>query len=121
MLERHGRGEVDDRRLRLGDRQPLVDPRLELGQVVAGLRGARLLKATMLAAVDHFLGGEGLDLLGQLGRRAVAEGAHALDEKGLALGKGGGQRVVDGGRDGIAAVPPARRSRRRGRSAGRAA
>ena len=38
----------------------------------------------MLAAVDRLLRGEGLDVLGELGRRAVAELAHAFDEKGLA-------------------------------------
>jgi len=43
----------------------------------------------MLAAVDRFLRSERLDLLGQLRRRAVAELAHALDEKGFADREGG--------------------------------
>ena len=54
------------------DRQPLFDLRLELRQVVAGI-GRALVERVMLAAVDRLLRGEGLDLLGQLGRRAVAE------------------------------------------------
>src|SRR5436190_18380489 len=65
----------------------------------------------MFAAMDHFLGGETLDLLRQLGRRAVAMVAHRLDEERLALGKGRRQRVVEGGRVGVAAVPPAPRLR----------
>ena len=38
----------------------------------------------MLAAVDHFLGGEALDCLGKLRRSALTKGANALHEKRLA-------------------------------------
>ena len=57
---------------------------------------ARRLNASMLAAVDRFLRRERLDLLGKLGRRAFAKSANALDEEGLALGKGRRQCVVEG-------------------------
>ena len=106
--------------LALRDRQPLLDLRFELRQVVARIRRA-LVERVMLAAVDRFLGGEALDLLGELGRRAVAERADALDEKGLADREGRRQRVVDSSRFDAPAVPQARRGRRRGRSGGRAA
>ena len=75
----------------------------------------------MLAAVDRFLGGEGLDFAGQLGRGAVAVAAHAFDEKGLAFREGRRQRIVERGRDRVAAVPPARRAVARARTCGRAA
>ncbi len=61
----------------------------------------------MLAAVDDLLGGERLDLLGQLGRRALSKGADALDKKGFSDGKGRRQRIVERRRHGIASVPPA--------------
>ncbi len=109
MLERHGRREADDRRLGLGDREPLLDPRLQLRQVVAGVGGAAV-EGEMLAAVDHFLGGERLDFLGQLRVGAVAERAHAFDEEGLAAREGRRQRVVNSGRFDPSAVPqPLRR------------
>src|SRR4051794_10028434 len=82
MLECHGRGETDDRRLPARDRQSLLDLRFELRQIVARVRRA-LVESVVLAAVDRFLRREALDFLGELGRSAVAEGAHAFDEKGL--------------------------------------
>ena len=88
----------------LGDRKAAFDLRLELRQVVARVRRAAV-EGGMLAAVDRFLGGEGLDLLGQLGRRAVAKGAHAFDEEGLADREGRRQSVVDGGGLDPPAVP----------------
>jgi len=61
----------------------------------------------MLAAVDRFLGGERLDVGGELRRCAFPKGSHALDEEGLAGGKSRGQSVVNcSGRD-IAAMPQA--------------
>src|SRR5688572_2899213 len=105
MLERHGRGEVDDRRAGLGLLEPLVDSFLERSDVVAGLDRA-LVEGDMLAAVHHLLGGEGADLLGEPWRRSVAEGADALDEKGLALGKGDRKRVVERAAIGVAGQPP---------------
>ena len=45
MLERHGRREADDRRPAPRDRQPLLDLRLELAEVVARF-AARLLNAS---------------------------------------------------------------------------
>ena len=104
MLERHGRREADDRRLRLGDAQAILDLLLQLRQIVAGV-GRAAVERVMLAAVDRFLGGECLDLLGELGRRALAEGANALDEERLAGGEGGRKRIVDCGRLDAPAMP----------------
>ena len=86
------------------------DRALELRQVVAGIRRA-LVERVMLAAVDRFLRGEGLDLLGELGRRAFAERADALDEIGLAHREGRRQRIVDSSRFDAPAVPKTRRGR----------
>ena len=72
MLQPHRRREADDRRLGPGHGKPHLDPFLQLGQVIAGVGGA-VVEREMLAAVDHFLGGERLDFLGQLRFRAVAE------------------------------------------------
>ena len=63
----------------------------------------------MLAAVDRLLGGEALDLLGQLLRSALAELPDAFDEEGFALGEGRRERIVECGRERIAAMPPAAR------------
>jgi hypothetical protein len=89
-----------------GDRQPHLDPVLERLQIVAGLERA-LVELDVLTAVHHLLGDERLDLGGELGRSAVAELAHALDEEGLAFREGGGKRVVEGASDRVAAHPPA--------------
>src|SRR4051794_27256986 len=89
MLERHGRRDIHDRRPVLGDREPLRHSLLELRQIVSSVSGA-LVERVMLAAVDSFLGGEALYLLGELGRRAFAERAHAFDEISFANRKGGG-------------------------------
>ena len=110
MLERHGRGDVDDRRPALGDRQPLGHPLLELGQIIASVGGA-LVERVMLAAVDRFLRGEALDLFGELGRGALAERPHAFDEIGFADREGRGQRVVNSGRFDAPAVPQSRSGR----------
>ena len=50
-------------------------------------------------------------------RRAVTERSHVLDEKSLALGEGGRERVVDCGRFDSSAVPQARRRRARSKPA----
>ena len=104
MLERHGRREADDRRLAPGHAEPVFDLLLELRQIVAGV-GRAAVERVMLAAVDRFLGGEALDLLGQLGRGALAERADALDEERLAGREGGRQRIVDCGRLDAPAMP----------------
>ena len=79
--------------LRLGQLEPLEHLRLELGEVVAGVGGAAV-ERQMLAAVDHFLRGEGLDFAGQplVGPALVL--AHALDEERLAFGEGRRQPIV---------------------------
>src|SRR4051812_11370821 len=87
MLERHGCRKADDRRLVARDRQPFLDLRLELRQIVTRLRRA-LVESVMLAAVDRLLRREALDLVRKLGRRALAERAHAFDEEGFAGGEG---------------------------------
>src|SRR5690348_287023 len=107
MLERHGCSEADDRRPPPGDREALLDPLLELAEIVPALLRA-LVEGVMLAAVNRFLRRERLDLLGELRRSSVAERAHALDEKGLTLGKGRRKRVVDSGRFYTPAVPKSR-------------
>src|SRR6202008_1520913 len=83
MLKCHGRRETDDWRPASSDRQPPLDALFELRQVVSRRRRA-LVEGVMLAAVDCFLGGEALDLLGELGRRSLPELAHAFDEEGFA-------------------------------------
>src|SRR5260221_12978125 len=65
----------------------------------------------MLAAVNRFLGGEALDLFGELGRRALAERADAFDEIGLADREGRRQRVVNSSRFDAPAVPQSRSGR----------
>src|SRR5438309_1499996 len=65
----------------------------------------------MLAAVNRFLGGEALDLFGQLGRRAFAERTHAFHEIGFADREGGGQRIVNSGRFDAPAMPQSWRGR----------
>ena len=106
MLQRHGRGEAGDRRLGPDEIEPPVDPILERLQIVARLVRA-LVEGDMLAAVHHLLGRERLDLGSKLGRSVVPELTHALDEKGLALREGCGERVVERRRDRIPAIPPA--------------
>src|SRR5438309_4977001 len=104
MLKRHRRGEADDRGLVAGDREALLNLRLELRQVVAGLAGP-FVEGIMLAAVNRLLRREGLDLLGELGRRAFAERTDTLDEESLPCRKGRRQRIVDCSRFDARAVP----------------
>src|SRR5215218_2871787 len=87
MLERHGRRQAGDRGTFLDQAKPPVDSLFERRQIVARL-GSGLVEHRMLAAVDGFLGGEGLNLLRQLRRSAVAVTAHAFDKKSLALREG---------------------------------
>jgi hypothetical protein len=108
MLERHGRREADDGRPVAGNREPFFDLRLEFRKIVAAGRRP-LVERVMLTAVDRFLGGEALDFLGQLGRRAFAELADAFDEEGFAGREGGGERVIDGRRFDSPTVPQAGR------------
>ena len=104
MLERHGRREADDRRLGPGDARRYSTCASSFDKIVAGI-GRAPVERVMLAAVDRFLGGEALDLLGELGRRALAERAHALDEERLAGREGGRKRIVDCGRLDAPAMP----------------
>ena len=61
----------------------------------------------MLAAVDRLLRREGPDVGGELGRRAIPKGSHALDEKSLARRQSRGKGVVNGGGRDIPAMPQA--------------
>ena len=84
----------------------MLDLCFEFRKVVPRIRGSTI-ERRVLAAVDRFLRGEALDLLRQLRRRAIAERADALDEKGLADRERRRQRVVDGGGLHASAVPQA--------------
>src|SRR4029453_9925931 len=108
MLKRHGRGERCDRRLGADKVQSHLQPVFERLQIITGIP-RKLVEDIMLTTVDRFLGGETLDFLGQLGRRAVTMVAHGFNKEGFALGEGRRQRVVEGSREGIAAMPPMRR------------
>ncbi len=66
----------------------------------------------MLARVQHFLLHERLYFCRQPGRRGVAETAHTVDEKPLALGKRDRQRVVEGCGEWVVVQPPAPHARR---------
>jgi len=59
----------------------------------------------MLPAVDRLLGREAFDLFGEFWGSFMTKRADTLDEIGLALGKGGRERIIDGGRLDASAVP----------------
>src|SRR4051812_27972799 len=84
----------------------MFDALLELREIVAGIRSTAV-ERVVLAAVNGFLGRERLDFVGKLQRRAFAKAANALHEISLALRKGRGKRIVDGGGLDPAAMPQA--------------
>jgi hypothetical protein len=72
-------------RLTIGGRERVIESRhstalFERRQIISRLERA-LVELDMLAAVHHLLGNEGLDLALELGRRALAELTHAVDEE----------------------------------------
>ena len=108
VLERHCRGEIDDRRALAGEIEPRLDPRLDRGDVVARA-GRRPVESDVLARVVRFLPHECADLGLELGRRAFAVRLDRFDEQRFPAGEGDRQRIVPRGRHRIAFQPPARR------------